>query len=171
MKTKVFFLVIALISSLVIFSSCERKSGKMVSEKAEKVSTTLKADTLLFSPEKVGVTELVEEFIPYPQYDGGTGMDVSFSIGIQYKGKTYQIDVDGREFFSENISKEKAKKGHLISNLILTHYLSANTPKDYIDVLVVKGEVVKLTRRSAFIADEFYPTEIIWVKKYYKPTN
>ena len=163
--TKVFLFAVALIS-VVIFSSCESKSGKRVREmkKVEKVSTQ-KADTLLFSPEKIGVTELVEKFTPYPQYDGGTGMDVSFSIGIQYKGKTYQIDVDGREFFSENISKEKAKNGQLISNLILTHYLSANTPKDYIDVLVVKGEVVKLTRRSAFIANEFYPTKVIWIKK------
>lgn len=163
--TKVFFFVIALIS-LVIFSSCESKSGKRVSEmkKAEKVSTE-KADTLLFSPEKIGVTELMEEFIPYPQYDGGTGMNISFSIGIEHKEKTYQIDVDGRQFFSENISKEKAKNSQLISNLILTHYLASNTPKDYIDVIAVNGEVVKLTRRSAFIANEFYPTKVIWVKK------
>lgn len=166
MKTKVFLFVIALISTVVIFSSCESKSGKRVREmkKVEKVSTQ-KSDTLLFSPEKIGVTKLVEEFTPYPQYDGGTGMDVSFSIGIQYKGKTYQVDVNGREFFSENISKEKARKGQLISDLILAHYLTSNTPKDYIDVVVVKGEVTKLTKRSAFIANEFYPTEIIWVKK------
>lgn len=166
MKTKVFFLAIALISSLVIFSSCESRSGKRLREvKREKVSIQQEPDTLLFSPEKIGVTELVKEFIPYPQYDGGTGMKISFSIGIQYKEKTYQIDLYGSEFFHENLTKEKAEKSQNISNLILTYYKSANTPKDYIDVLVINGEVVKLTRRSAFIADEFYSTEIIWAKK------
>lgn len=165
MKTKVFLFVITLISTVVIFSSCESKSGKRVREmkKVEKVSTQ-KYDTLLFSPEKIGATKLVKEFIPYPKYDGGTGIRVSFSIGIEYKGKTYQVDVRGSQFFSENITKEKAENDPSISDLVLAHYLSLNTPKNYIDVVVVKGEVVKLTRRSAFIANEFYPTEIIWKK-------
>ncbi len=166
MKTKSLFIAVALISSLVIFSSCNSRSGKRVGEtkKVEKVSIS-KADTLLFSPEKIGVTELVEEFIPYPKYDGGTGMEVSFSIGIQFKGKIYQVDVHGRDFFSENITEEKAKKnGCHVSEDILTHYLISNTPISYIDVLVIKGQVVKITRRSAFVADKFYPTEIIWVK-------
>jgi len=165
MKNQFSFFTIALISVMVIFSSCESRSGKRVREmkKVEKVST-LKTDTLLFSPDKIGVTKLVEEFVPYPQYDGGTGIDVSFLIGIQYKGKTYEINVNGREFFSENITREKAKNGQHISKSILAHYLASNTPKDYIDVVVVNGEVIKLTRRSAFIANEFYPTKIIWVK-------
>jgi hypothetical protein len=165
MKTKVFLFVITLISTVVIFSSCESKSGKRVREmkKVEKVSTQ-KYDTLLFSPEKIGATKLVKEFIPYPKYEGGTGIRVSFSIGIEYKGKTYQVDVRGSQFFSENITKEKAENDPSISDLVLAHYLSLNTPKNYIDVVVVKGEVVKLTRRSAFIANEFYPTEIIWKK-------
>jgi hypothetical protein len=162
MKTK-FFLVAVLISSLVIFSSCESRSGKRV--RAEKAST-LKADTLLFSPDKIGVTELVKEFIPYPKFDHGTGMRVSFSIGVEYKGKTYQIDVRGSKFFQENVTEEVAKNDPSISSLVLTHYLSSNTPKDYIDVLVVKGEVIKLNRRATFFPDgTFYPTEIIWVKK------
>ncbi len=167
MKAKVSLLVIALISAVIIFSSCERKSGRRTAEmkKVEKVST-LKSDTLLFSPEKIGTTEMVEEFIPYPKYDGGTGIDVSFSIGIQYKGKTYEINVNDREFFSENITREKAKNGQHISKSILAHYLVSNTPKDCIDVMVVKGEVVKLTRRSAFIANEFYSTKIIWERKF-----
>jgi len=165
MKNQFSFFTIALISVMVIFSSCESRSGKRVREmkKVEKVST-LKTDTLLFSPDKIGVTKLVEEFVPYPQYDGGTGIDVSFLIGIQYKGKTYEINVNDREFFSENITREKAKNGQHISKSILAHYLASNTPKDYIDVVVVNGEVIKLTRRSAFIANEFYPTKIIWVK-------
>ncbi len=163
MKTKVFFFGIALISSLVIFSSCESKSGKRVREKG-KVSTQ-KSDTLLFSPEKIGATALLTEFFPYPKYDGGTGIKVSFSFGIQYKGKTYEVDVRGSKFFRENITEEKAKNDPSISELALAHYLVSNTPKDFIDVVVVKGEVVKLTRRSSFIADEFYPTELIWVKK------
>lgn len=166
MKTKVFFFVITLISVVVIFSSCESKSGKRVREmkKVEKV-LTLKTDTLLFSPEKIGVTKLVKEFTPYPTYDGGTGMKVSFFIGIQYKEKTYQVECSGVRFFRENLTQEKAENDPSISNLILTHYLSSNTPKDYIDVMAVNGEVIKLTRRSAFIANDFYPTEIIWVKK------
>ncbi len=163
MKTKIFSLVVALISTVVIFSSCESKSGKRVSEKA-KVETQ-KSDTLLFSPEKIGATALLTEFIPYPKYDGGTGIRVSFSFGIQYKGKTYEVDVRGSKFFRENATEEKAKNDPSISELVLAHYLVSNTPKDYIDVTVVKGEVIKLTRRSAFIADEFYPTELIWVKK------
>jgi hypothetical protein len=166
MKTNIFFLAIALISSLVIFSSCESKSGKRVREieKVEKVATQ-KTDTLLFSPEKIGVTELIKEFTPYPKYDGGTGMDVSFSIGIQHKEKTYQVDVRRGQFFSEDITREKAENDPAISDLVLAHYLASKTPKDYIDVVVIKGEVVKLTRRSAFIADELYPTALIWVKK------
>lgn len=162
MRTANFFFFLIALTGAVIFSSCESKSGKKVKE-AQKVSI-VKADTLFFSPERIGVTDLVEEFTPYPQYDGGTGMDVSFTIGIQYQGKTYQIDVSGREFFSENITQEKARQGKNISSLVSTHYLAANTPKDYVDVVVVGGEVVKLSRRSAFIADDFYPTEIIWVK-------
>jgi ribosomal protein L21 len=158
MKTKVSLFVIALISTVVIFSSCESKSGKRVSEKQ-------KSDTLVFSPEEIGVTKLVKEFIPYPKYDGGTGIKVSFSIGIEYKGKTYQVDVRGDQFFSENITKEKAENDPSISNLILAHDLASNTPKDFIDVVVVKGEVTKLTKRSAIIAKGFYPTKIIWVKK------
>lgn len=163
MKTKNFFFAVALISSLVIFSSCESKSGKRVREK-QKVERQ-KSDTLLFSPEKIGATALLTEFIPYPKYDGGTGTRASFSFGIQYKGKTYEVDVRGSKFFRENITEEKAKNDPSISDLVLAHYLVSNTPKDYIDVTVVKGEVIKLTRRSAFIADEFYPTELIWVKK------
>jgi len=63
MKTKIFSLVVALISTVVIFSSCESKSGKRVSEKA-KVETQ-KSDTLLFSPEKIGATALfADEFYP-----------------------------------------------------------------------------------------------------------
>jgi len=165
MKTKVFFFAISLIS-VVIFSSCESKSGKRVKEmkKVEKVSI-LKADTLLFSPDKVGVTKLLKEFIPYPKFDGGTGMKVSFFIGIQYKEKTYQVECSGVKFFREDVTEEKAENDPSMSDLILTHYLASNTPKDYIDVLVVNKEVVKLTRRSAFIADDFYPTEVIWAKK------
>lgn len=71
----------------------------------------------------------------------------------------------GSKFFRENVTEEKAKNDPSISDLVLAHYLVSNTPKDYIDVTVVKGEVIKLARRSAFIADEFYPTELIWVKK------
>ena len=71
----------------------------------------------------------------------------------------------GVKFFRENVTEEKAENDPSISSFVLTHYLSSNTPKNYIDVIVVKGEVVKLTRRSTFIADDFYPTEIIWVKK------
>ncbi len=159
MKKKVFFLVIALISIIVIISSCERKSGRW-----EKV-LTMKTDTLIFSPEKIGVTKMITEFIPYPQYDGGTGMRVSFSIGIENKGKTYEVNVRGSKFFAENVTEETAKNDPGISSLILTHYLASNTPKDYIDVTVLKGEVIKLTRRSTFIADEFFPTELIWEKK------
>jgi hypothetical protein len=162
MKTKSLFIAVALISSLAIFYSCNSKSGKRVKE-TEKVLTQ-KADTLLFSPEKIGVTELVKEFIPYPKYDGGAGMLVSFSIGIQYKEKTYQVDVHRNQFFDENISEEKAINDLDVANIVLSHYLCSNTPKDYIDVLVVKGEVIKLTRRSAFIANDFYPTKIIWIK-------
>lgn len=160
MKTKNFFLVIALISGLVIFSSCGSESGKRLKE-IEKA----KNDTLLFSPEKIGVTKLTKEFISYPNYDGGTGMIVNFSIGIQYKGKIYQINVLGNKFFHENITREKAKSDPAISKVVLAHYLCSNTPKDYIEVLVIKGEVVKITTRSMFIADEFYPAEIIWAKK------
>ncbi len=146
---------------LFSFSSCESKSGKRVKEKEKE----LKNDSLVFSPEKIGATALLMEFIPYPKYDGGTGIRVSFSFGIQYKGKTYEVNAKGNKFFRENVTEENAKNDPSVSDLVLSHYLVSNTPKDYIDVVVVKGEVVKLTRRSSFIADEFYPKKIIWEKK------
>lgn len=168
MKTKVFFFVIALIS-VVIFSSCERKSGKRVSnlKKVEKISTTLKAnnDTLLFTPDKIGVTELIKKFTPYPNFDGGTGMEISFSVGVQHKEKIYQVECDEIFYFGENLTQLKAEKDQKVADIILTHYLLKNTPISYVDVLVVKGEIVKITRRSAFIADDFYPTKVIWAKK------
>jgi hypothetical protein len=145
------------------FSSCGSKSGKRVKEKVETQQSD--TDTLLFSPEKIGVTKLDKEFIPYPNYDGGTGIRVSFSFGIQYKGKTYEVDVQGSKFFGENISEEKAKNDHGLSGIIESHYLLSNTPKDYIDVLIANGEVIKLTRRGGFILnDEFHPTKLIWKK-------
>lgn len=165
MKTKFFFLTIALIISLVIFSSCERKSGRRVSE-TQRTERVAKSDTIVFSPEKIGVTNLVKEFIPYPKFDGGTGIRVSFFIGIQYKEKTYQVECSDVRFFREDLTQEKAESDQGVSKLILAHYLAANTPKDYVDVMVINGEVVKLSRRAAFFADDtFYPTEVIWEKK------
>jgi uncharacterized protein YqgQ len=162
MKTKSFLFVIALISTVVILSSFKSESGKRVSEK-QKVET--QSDTLVFSPEKIGVTKLVKEFTPYPKYDGGTGIKVSFSIGIEYKGKTYQVDVRGDKFFSENTTKEKAENDPSILDLISAYGLVLYMPKDLIDVVVVKVEVIKLTKRSVIIGNKFFPTEIIWVKK------
>lgn len=163
MKTKVFFSIVVLMSLIVFFSSCESKSGKRVVE-TEKASTP-KVDTLIFSPEKIGVTELVKEFIPYPQYDGGTGIEASFSAGIQFKGKIYEIKSFKNTFFREEVSKEKAESDKRIADVVLTHYLLSNTPKQSIDVFAINGEIVKITRRSAFIADEFYPSKIIWEEK------
>lgn len=167
MKTKVVFVVIALIS-VVFFSSCERKSGRMVREIkiVEKVST-LKAntDTLLFTPDKIGATELVKKFTSYPNFDGGTGMEISFSVGVQHKEKVYQVECDEIFYFGENFTQLKVEKDQEVADIILTHYLLKNTPISYVDVLVVKGKIIKITRRSAFIADDFYPTKVIWVKK------
>ncbi|MFA5420587.1 MAG: hypothetical protein WC280_00990, partial [Patescibacteria group bacterium] len=73
MKAKICLLSFFLIS-VFLLSSCESKSGKRVREvrEADKILAT-KSDTLVFSPEKIGATNLVVEFIPYPKFDGGTG--------------------------------------------------------------------------------------------------
>ena len=167
MKTKVFLFAIALIS-VVIFSSCESKSGKRVKEmkKVEKVSTPkADTDTLIFTPDKIGATELVKKFTSYPNFDGGTGMEISFFVGLQHKEKVYQVECDAIVFFGENLTQVKAEKDQRIADIILAHYLIKNTPISYVDVLVVKGEIIKFTRRAAFFPDGcFYPTIVIWEK-------
>lgn len=165
MKKSIFVILAVLLAVvLTIFTSCESRSGKRAREmkKTEKRS----ADTLIFSPDKIGVTELLKEFISYPAFDGGTGMKASFFIGIQHAQKTYQIDCSEIRFFRENLTQEKAEQDQSILNLVLVHYLSSNTPKDYLDVTVVNGEVIQIARRAAFFPDgSFYPTKIIWEKK------
>jgi len=169
MKTKTLFFVVVLINVVVIFSSCERQSGRRVkSPIADKVETVAKiktADTLLFTPDKIGATELIKVFTPYPNFDGGTGMEINFFIGVQYKEKTYEVKCGDLVFFGENLTQIKAEKNQRINDVVLAHYLIKNTPISYLDVLVVNGEVVKIYRRSSFIANEFYPEKVIWVKK------
>lgn len=162
-KSFVVLLLTVAFVSVLLLSSCENRSGRRVREKAG-ISAS-KSDTLLFAPEKIGATKLVKEFIPYPKFDGGTGLKVSFSIGVEYKGKTYQVNVRGGQFFSGRVLQEEAESDPAISDLVLTHYLASNTPKDYVGVMVVNGEVIKIIRRPAFISNEFYPVEIIWEKK------
>lgn len=155
---KLFVFVFVILSVMVLSScSCESKSGKKANNK---VSSTV--DTLQFNPDQIGVTEIKKRFIPYPKFDGGTGLEISFSIGIQYQEKIYQVDVKDVWFFPEKITQEKAENE--MSDLIQSHYLASNTPKDYLDVIVINGQVVKLVIRPVFILDKFYPGKVIWEK-------
>jgi hypothetical protein len=165
MKTKIFLFAVALIS-VVIFSSCETGRGRRAREarKIERVSPQ-KVDTLHFSPDKIGVTKVVEEFTPYPKYDGGTGIEVSFSIGVQYNEKIYEIKYLERKYFAENLSKEKAERDPTIANAIWAHDLFGSTPKEKLDIVAINGEVVEISSIATFGDDgNFNPSQLIWVK-------
>lgn len=163
---KVVILIVGVVVLGLSFSSCESKSGPRARErqKVEKIQTP-KSDSLIFVPEKIGVTEIEQRFLAYPQYDGGTGIWESFSIGIQHAGQIYQIDVRESRFFAQKLTEEEAKNDPSIAVLLLTHYLISNTPKEYLKVVVVNKEVVQISRKAAFSPDgEFYPEKLIWVK-------
>lgn len=164
--TKVLFVIIALIS-VVIFSSCESRSGKRVREikKVEKVSAQ-KADTFIFSPDHLGVTKLIKKFTPYPNYDGGTGMEISFSIGVQYKEKIHEIEYTEREFFDHNLSRAEAEQGQRIATVAWAHDLLEIIPKKNVNIVVVSGEIVKISTSPTFGNNgNFTPSQVVWEKK------
>jgi hypothetical protein len=159
---KVVVLIVGVIILGLTFSSCESKSGQRARERKK---MEMNDQVVIFTPEKIGVTEIEQRFIPYPQYDGGTGIWASFSIGIQHGGKIYQVNLSENRFFSEKLTEEEAKTDPRIAVLLLTHYFINNTPKEYLKVVVENKEVVRISRDAAFFPDEtFYPEKIIWKK-------
>lgn len=141
-------------------SSCERKSGRRENLKFKTAS-----DTLTFTPGQIGVTSFYEEFIPYPKFDGGTGMKISFSIGIEYSGKVYEVKFSEISFVHNDMSKEEMRKEDDIKEAVWKYNILKSTCHKNIKVLIINGEVIKITKEPTFDGlNEFSPAQVIWEK-------
>lgn len=143
-------------------SSCERRSGRRpATSKSEKVF-----DTLIFTPDQIGVTDFSEEFIPFPNFDNGTGMKVSFSIGAKHGPKIYEMKTSEMSFARGDVSKEEMRNQKDIKEAVwIYNSLKIEKPAN-IKVFVTKGVVVKITKEPTFNGyNEFSPSQVIWEKK------
>ena len=165
---KSIFVILAGLAVVAVLASCESQSGKKVREakvsqlKAERAPAQ---DTLCFHPEEIGVTELVKEFTPYPGYDGGTGMKISFLIGIRHGEKIYEVQCSEGKFFRDNVTKEEAMRDQSLALVDFAHDLLEIMPESDISIVSVNEEIVKISRDPKFDDNgKFIPSQVIWEK-------
>lgn len=158
---KVFFAIIIVLAIASVATSCERKSGRRTSP----VRTEIK-DTIWVTPEKIGVTDLTKKFIPFPDYDGGTGIEVSFLIGVQSAGKVYEVKYFESVFFRGEKTIEESWNTKEVVNTLSNYQDFCLVGCQNFKVALLKGEIVKIKTISRFIGNEFFPEKTIWQRKF-----
>lgn len=157
---RLFIAIILVAIVATISTSCVRKSGRRPAPKFETVS-----DTLIFTPEQIGVTDFSKKFIPYPGFDNGTSMKFSFSIGMKCDGKIYEVKYLKGIFAHDDLSEEKMMEKKEIKEAISTYMLLRTIKSEDIKVIIVKGDVIKITKEPTFNGlNEFSPAQVIWEK-------
>ncbi len=157
------------ISAIFVITSCESKSGKrfrgIKNETNAEKTTIKKNDTLFFTPEKIGITQLVKDFTPYPDCDNGACIQIHFSIGVLYQEQIYELRYAEGKHFREYVSQEKAETDTRIADVKLVHGLLMSTPEVYLRIVVVNGQIVKISRAPIFGEDgNFTPSQLILTK-------
>lgn len=150
---------------LIVFSSCESRSGRRVKpvSKVEVIDQTKVADTTFVTPDKVGVSNMINKFTPYPDCDGGECVSVEFIIAVQISEALYQVKLSEMSFTRE---KGKAKEDNRIVTATLIHSLVTKIPAKEVLVALVNHEVVKISTKEIWgTGGYFTPPEVLWQKK------
>ncbi len=162
MKNFVLF-ILAIIVTLN-FSSCERKSGRRIPVANPNTKVMLhKSDTVVFIPEKLGVTDLEVEYTPYPEFDGGTGIEISYSVGAEYLGKIYEVHCDKSYFYPEKLTKFEAENSLKAGAAVMSYKALSKAQANKLLVVALKGKIIKIYSPSTITEDrKFTPKHVYY---------
>lgn len=158
------------IVSIVVLSflfACSKENNTVASKVEKKSAKPIISESVVVTPEAVGVSGIKSNFTPFSKCDGGECLDIDFTVGIKIpQGEkatfTYFKDLHFSSYSSRAGDVKKAPeivKGKLLYNTLRT----INSQK--ITVTLVGNRITKITKKEEWKGKTFTPEEVLWEEK------
>jgi hypothetical protein len=114
--------------------------------------------TLEFTPIQIAASEVVEEFTPYPECDGGQCYTVEYIVAVKdSQGKSYTGVVNMIDH-----SDEKGSKPKFITDVVLLQKTITSVKPEQVHVTVRDGVIEKMVTKEQWNGNTYTPEQLLY---------
>ena len=124
----------------------------------EPVPKVTEPTTLEFTPMQIAASEVVEDFTPYPECDGGQCYSVQYTVAVKdSQGKSYTGVVNMIDH-----SDEKGPKPKFVTSVVLLQKTITSVKPEQVHVTVRDGVIEKMVTKEQWNGNTYTPEQLLY---------